>query len=147
MHPKAKIQEDVKVAMKARDTQRREILRQLMAAFKQVEVDRQTELSEGDVLGVLQSEAKVRREVIAEMGAAGRDDLVANAEYELGVIESYLPRQLAREEIEAIVREVVAEVGAQTPKDMGAVMKVLMPRVKGQADGKLVNAVVREVLS
>ncbi len=147
MHPKEQIQADLKVAMRAGDTRRREVLRLLMAAFKQVEVDRRIELSESDALGILVSEAKKRREAIAEMSGAGRTELAAQEQYELELIESYLPRQLERAELEPIVREAIAEVGATTPKDMGQVMKVVMARVKGQADGKLVNTIVRELLS
>ncbi|MEP0764091.1 MAG: GatB/YqeY domain-containing protein [Chloroflexota bacterium] len=147
MHPKEQIQADLKDAMRAGDTRRREALRLLMAAFKQVEVDRRIELSEDDALAILMSEAKKRREAIAEMSGAGRTELAAQEQYELDLIESYLPRQLDRAELEPIIRQAIAEVGATTPKDMGQVMKVVMARVKGQADGKLVNTIVRELLS
>lgn len=147
MHPKEQIQADLKDAMRAGDTRRREALRLLMAAFKQVEVDRRIELSEDDALAILMSEAKKRREAIAEMSGAGRTELAAQEQYELDLIESYLPRQLVRAELEPIIRQAIAEVGATTPKDMGQVMKVVMARVKGQADGKLVNTIVRELLS
>ncbi|MEW6578679.1 MAG: GatB/YqeY domain-containing protein [Chloroflexota bacterium] len=147
MHPKEQIQADLKEAMRAGDTRRREALRLLMAAFKQVEIDRRIELSESDALGILMSEAKKRREAIAEMSGAGRTELAAQEQYELDLIESYLPRQLDRAELEPIVREAIAEMGATTPKDMGQVMKVVMARIKGQADGKLVNTIVRELLS
>lgn len=147
MHPKEQIQADLKEAMRAGDTRRREALRLLMAAFKQVEVDRRIELSESDALGILVSEAKKRREAIAEMSGAGRTELAAQEQYELDLIESYLPRQLDRAGLEPIIRQAIAEVGATTPKDMGQVMKVVMARVKGQADGKLVNTIVRELLS
>lgn len=146
MHPKERIQQDLTAAMKSGDTQRREVLRLLMAAFKQVEVDRRIELTENDVQDILMTEAKKRREAIEEMESAGRVELAAQEQYELGVIETYLPEQLSREEIEALAREAIQEVGATTPKDMGQVMRVLMPRLKGQADGKQVNAVVRELL-
>jgi uncharacterized protein YqeY len=147
MHPKEKVQQDLKAAMKSGDAERRKVLRLLMAAFKQVEVDRQIELSEEDALDVLMTEAKKRRESIEEMEQAGRTELAEGEQYELGVIETYLPRQLNREELEPLVREVIAEVGATTPRDMGQVMKTLMPRVKGQADGRLLSTIVREMLS
>ncbi len=146
MHPKERIQQDLKAAMKSGDTQRREVLRLLMAAFKQVEVDQRIELAESDALGILTSEAKKRREAIEEMDRAGRTELADQERYELGVIEMYLPEQLSRDDIEALAREAIQEVGATTPKDMGQVMRVLMPRLKGQADGKLVNVIVRELL-
>jgi uncharacterized protein YqeY len=147
MHPKEQIQQNLKEAMKSGDTRRREVLRLMMAAFKQVEVDQRKVLSEGDAIQILVSEAKKRRESIEEMEGAGRSELAEQEKYELGVIEGYLPQQLSREEIEKLVRAAVQEVGATTPKDMGKVMKVLMPRVQGQADGKLVNTIVNEVLS
>jgi uncharacterized protein YqeY len=146
MHPKEQIQQNLKEAMKSGDTRRREVLRLMMAAFKQVEVDQRKDLSEDDMISILTSEAKKRREAIEEMEKAGRSELAEQEKYELGVIEEYLPRQLSREEIEKLVREAVQEVGATTPKDMGKVMKVLMPRVRGQADGKLVNSIVMEIL-
>jgi uncharacterized protein YqeY len=147
MHPKEQIQEDLKTAMKSADTRRREVLRLMMAAFKQVEVDRRIELSESDALGVLMNEAKKRREAIEEMDRAGRTDLADQERYELGVIEVYLPKQLGHDEIVPLVREAIQEVGATGPRDIGRVMQVLMPRIKGQADGKLVNAIVRDMLS
>ena len=147
MDPKQQIQDDLKTAMKAGDTRRRDILRLLMAAFKQVEVDKRITLSADDTLSILMTEAKQRRESIAEVTSAGRDDLVEQQQYELDVIESYLPQQASRDEIAALARDVIREIGATTPKDMGKVMQALMPKLKGQADGKVVNAVVRELLS
>jgi uncharacterized protein YqeY len=146
MHPKEQIQQDLKAAMKSGDVERREALRLLMAAFKQVEVDKRIELSESDAQSILMTEAKKRRESIEEMQKAGRTELAAQEQYELGVIETYLPKQLGRAEIESLVREVIQEVGAASPKDAGNVMKVLMPRLKNQADGKLVSAVVQDLL-
>ncbi len=146
MHPKDAITSDLKTAMKAGDTRRREALRLLLAAFKQVEVDRRIELSESDAIDILMSEAKKRREAIEEMDRAGRAELADQERYELEVITAYLPKQLSHEEIEALAREVIQEVGATSPKDTGAVMKALMPRVRGQADGKLVSAIVQGLL-
>jgi uncharacterized protein YqeY len=146
MHPKAQIQQDLKDAMKSGDTKRRELLRLLMAAFKQVEVDQRKELTESDAISILMTEAKKRREAIDEAEKAGREALADQEKYELAAIGTYLPQQLSREEIEKLVREAVQEVGATTPKDMGKVMKALMPRLQGQADGKLVNSIVKDVL-
>lgn len=143
---KERIQDDLKTAMKTGDTQRREILRLLMSALKQVEVDRRVTLSDDDVTDILGSEAKKRRESIEEMSRAGRPDLAAQEQYELDVIETYLPEQLGRAEIEGIVSQVIAETGASGPRDIGRVMGAVMPRVRGQADGKLVSEVVRQKL-
>lgn len=147
MHPKAKMQQDLKAAMKAKDTQRREVLRLLLAAFKQAEVDEQKQLSAEDATGILMREAKKRRDAIVEMEQAGRTELVDQEQYELTVIEDYLPKQLSEDELADLVRAAIDEVGATTPRDMGQVMKVLMPRVKGQADGKVVSAMVQKMLS
>jgi uncharacterized protein YqeY len=147
MHPKETLQDDLKTAMRARDTERRHVLRQLMAAIKQVEKDEQKDLSPEDTMDVLMSEAKKWREEIEELEKAGRTEAIEEKQRELAIIEGYLPKQLDRAEIEALARDVIAEVGATTPRDMGNVMKALMPRVKGQADGKLVNQVVRDLLS
>lgn len=147
MNPKEQIQQDLKEAMKSGDTRRREVLRLMMAAFKQVEVDKRIQLSDDDSISVLMTEAKKRRESIEEMDRAGRAALAEQERYELGVIEAYLPQQLSRAEIEDLVRAAIQESGATTPKDMGKVMQVLMPRVKGKADGKLVNAVVKDLLA
>jgi hypothetical protein len=147
MHPKEQIQQHLKEAMKSGDTRRREALRLLMAAFQQVEVDQRKDLTESDAIAILMTEAKKRRETIEESEKAGRIALGEQEKYELALIEGYLPRQLSREEIEKLVRAAVQEVGATTPKDMGQVMKVLMPRVQGLADGKLVSTIVKEILS
>lgn len=146
MSIKDRIQDDLKAAMKSGDTRRREMLRLLMAAFKQAEVDRRVTLTDEDIIGLLITEAKKRRESIDEMTRAGRTELAAQEQYELDTIEGYLPRQLSREEVERIVSEAIAATGAAGPKDMGRVMGVVMPRLRGQADGKLVNEVVRQKL-
>jgi uncharacterized protein YqeY len=146
MHPKDQIRQDLKDAMRGGDARRREALRLLMAAFQQVEVDRRIELTADDALAILMTEAKKRRETIEEAKRAGRASLVEQEQYELGLIESYLPVQLSRTDIETLAREAIRESGATTPRDMGNVMKVLMPRLKGQADGRLVNEVVRDLL-
>lgn len=143
---KERIQDDLKAAMKAGDTRRREALRLLTAAFKQAEVDRRVTLSDEDVIDLLVAEAKKRRESIDEMTRAGRQALAEQEQFELAVIESYLPRQLDEAEIERIVEEVIAETGAASARDIGQVMRVVMPRVRGQADGKLVNEIVRRRL-
>jgi uncharacterized protein YqeY len=138
------INEDLKTAMKSGDKGRRDILRLMSAAFKQTEVDSRQELTEDDVIRVLKKEVKQREETIADLEKAGReaDDVKA----ELAVITAYLPQQLDRAAIVSMVKEAIVESGATTVKDMGNVMRVLMPKLKGQADGKLVNDIVRELL-
>lgn len=144
---KAKLQAALKEAMVAKDNQRRDVIRVLTSAIKQVEVDSQKTLSAEDVVAVLQKEAKKRRESIDEATKLGRAEIVEREKQELAILEEFLPRQLSREEIAAIVREVIAQTGVTSAKEMGKLMGVLMPRVKGLADGKLVNEVVKELLS
>lgn len=146
MHPKEQMNEDLKTAMKSGDVFRKDTLRLMMSAIKQVEVDQRKTLTEDDVYSLLQTEAKKRRDSITEMRGAGRNDLADKEQAELTLIETYLPQQLTREEVEVEARKAIAESGAASAKDMGNVMKVLMPRVKGRADGKLVNEVVKSLL-
>ena len=146
MHPKDRMNEDLKTAMKSGDTFRKETLRLVLAAIKQVEIDTRTTLAEDQVYSLLQTEAKRRRDSITEAQNAGRSDIADKEQAELQLIESYLPTQLTREELEAEAHKAIAEAGASTAKDMGNVMKLLMPRVKGRADGKMVNDVVKALL-
>jgi uncharacterized protein YqeY len=145
--PKARLQAELKAAMMNKDNARRDVIRLLTSAIKQVEVDTRKELSSEDVIGVLQKEAKKRRETIEEAEKAGRTEMAETEKYELRVLEEFLPKQLSRDEIAAFAREAIAQTGVTSAKDMGKLMSVLMPKVKGQADGKLVNEVVRELLS
>jgi len=140
---------DLKTALKSSDETRKGTLRLLLAALKQAEIDKRPAgaLDEGEVLAVIQKEAKSRRESIADAQRANRADLVAMNETELHVIESYLPKQLTREELVELARAAIAETGAGGPQQMGAVMKLLTPRTKGRADGRRVSDVVRELLS
>lgn len=142
---KAKLNDALKEAMKNKDSNRRDVIRMTLSAVKQVEIDTQHELSEQEVMDVLQKEAKKRRETIDEMGKAGRD--TAAEQFELEVIQAFLPRQLSYEEVKAIAQEIIAEVGATSMKDQSKVMPPLMARVKGVADGKLVSQVVRDLLN
>jgi len=145
MHPKAQITDDIKVAMKAGDKTKRDILRQMSAAFKQAEIDNQKELSETDAHKILQKEIKRRQESIDELVNAGRD--ASDVEAEVEVIAEYLPKQLTREEIETLVKAAIAETGASEPKDMGKVMGKIKDDIAGKADGKMVSQIVRELLS
>ena len=147
MSLKDQLNSDFIAATKARDEVRKNATSQLRAAIKQVEVDKQTSLADEDVLGVIQKEAKSRRESIADAQKAGRADLVSAYEAELAAIEHYLPKGLSREELIEMAKAAIAEAGVRDLKQQGAVMKLLSPRTKGRADGKLVNDIVRELLS
>ena len=144
---KSDLQRALKDAMKAKDRERRDAIRLLHSAIKQVEIDEQEELDDDGVLGILQKQAKQRRETISELEGAGRSDEAAAEFRELTVIEEFLPRQLSPEELTAIVRDAITEVGADSMKQMGPLMRVVMPKVQGRADGKAVNAVAKELLS
>jgi uncharacterized protein YqeY len=145
--PRSQLQTALKEAMKNKDVARRDTLRMIMSAIKQVEIDQQKDLSPEDVFQVLHKEAKKQRESIDEYRKGGREDLIPREQARLVVIEEFLPQQLSTDEITAIVKEVIAESGAASMKDMGKVMGPVMQRVKGLADGKLVNQIVREQLS
>ncbi len=143
---------DLKEAMRQKDEVRKTTIRSVIAAIKQAETQldaqgRRVHLDDDDILALIAKQAKMRRESILEFRKGGRQDLVDREEAELAILQGYLPQQLSREEIEAEARRVVAEVGAAGPRDMGKVMKPLMARLRGRADGRLVNQVVRELLA
>lgn len=138
-----KIAEDMRSAMKARDQARVAVLRMLMTSVKNVEVEKLHELSDDEVLEVVAREAKRRRESIDAFSKGGRADLVDKETAELGVLESYLPAKLTDEELAALVDQAIAETGASSSKQMGEVMKALMPKVRGRADGAQVSALVK----
>ncbi len=144
--PRVEMQAALKKAMIAKESLRRDVLRLTMSAFKQVEVDERKELTAEDAMNILQREVKKRRESIDEARNAGRQDIVDQEELELTYLIVFLPTQLTRDEIVALVREVITESGATSAKEMGKVMGLLSPKVKGKADGKLVNEIVREQL-
>jgi uncharacterized protein len=144
---KERLADELKVAMKARDELKLATIRQIRASVKNREIDLKRELDDQGISEVIASLGKQRRESIRMFREAGRDDLVAKEEKELEILLTFLPQQLSREEVAALVAQAVAESGAQGAKDMGKVMKVLMPRVSGRADGKLVNDLVREELA
>jgi uncharacterized protein YqeY len=142
---------DLREALRERDDVRKRTIRSVIAAIKKEETNldasgKRVTLDEEDILVVIAKQAKQRRESISEYGRAGRDDLVAEEQAELGILEVYLPQQMSRDEIEVEVRKVIDEVGATGPQDMGKVMKPLMSRLKGRADGTVINQIVRGIL-
>lgn len=143
------INADLKEAMKSGDKFKRDTLRSITSAFKQVEIDTRREITEDDALKIVKKEATRREEAIRDLEKAERDPAEEQAELDLisAYLTAYLPEQLSREAIAELARAAIQESGATSAKDMGAVMKVLMPQVKGRADGKLINEVVRELLS
>ena len=144
--PRIEMQAALKQAMINKETMRRDVLRMTISAFKQVEIDERRELSADDAMVILQREVKKRRESVDEAIKAGRPDIADDEAAEVAILEAFLPEQMGREAIAALVQAAIAETGAQSVKEMGKVMSVLMPKVKGKADGKLVNEVVRSLL-
>jgi uncharacterized protein YqeY len=145
---KQQLQEDLKAALRAHDERRKSVIRMALAALVNAEVEHGGELDDpGGVVAVLQEEARRRRDTIAELQRANRPDMLAKEETELAILEQYLPKMLSPEEIAEEARQVIAEVGATGMGQMGPVMRQLMPKLKGRADGHIVNQVVRELLA
>lgn len=144
---KNRIQEDMKTALRARDSRRLGVIRMILAAIKQREVDERTELDDAQVIATLGRLIKQRRDAIGQYQKAQRQDLVDKEAYEIGVIEAYLPPALTDEQIDRLIDEAIAATGAQSVKDMGKVMGVLKPRIQGRADMGAVSARVRARLS
>jgi uncharacterized protein YqeY len=146
MSLKSRIQEDTKDAMRAKERERLGVLRLVAAAIKQKEVDERVELNDEQVLGVLDKMVKQRRESIEQFEKAGREDLAAKEQFELDLIQTYLPEPLGEEELSALIRAAIDEVGATSIKDMGPVMNALRGQVQGRADMKAVSQAVRAQL-
>lgn len=140
--------EDMKQAMKDKESGklRLSVIRMARANIKNIEIDEKRELNDDEVLAVLMKEVKMRQDSAEEFAKAGREELVEQAKQEIAILRKYLPEQLSDEELRAVVEEAVAETGAVGPKDMGKVMAAVMPKTKGRADGKRINAMVLELL-
>ena len=148
---KQRLQNDLKEAMRVGDERKKIVVRLLMASIRNAEVDARTDgrggvVSEADMLALVRREVKQHEESLDEARKANREDLVTEQTSELELLKSYLPQQLSREQVVALARQTIADVKATSPKQQGEVMKVLVPKLKGQADGKMVSEVVRELL-
>jgi|SRR5690554_1445418 uncharacterized protein YqeY len=146
MSLKEQLLEDLKEAMKQKEAVRKNAIQMARAAILQVEKDKQITLDDDGVTDVIAKEVKKRKDVLPEYEKSGREDLVRDLKIEIETLMKYLPQQLTEEELEAIVRQTVEETGASSPRDMGRVMQAVMPKVKGRADGKMVNAIVKKIL-
>ncbi|TYP54977.1 GatB/YqeY domain-containing protein [Thermosediminibacter litoriperuensis] len=140
------LNEDMKRALKEGQKERLSVIRMARAAIVNEEKDRMHELSDEEVIEVLSREVKKRRDAKEEYERLGRRDVAEELEREINILLSYLPQQLTEEELEEIVRQTIFEVGANSIKDMGRVMSAVLPRVKGRADGRAVNAIVKKLL-
>lgn len=146
MDIKTKLNEAVKEAMKSGAEVRKRTIRMVLAAIKQIEVDRRISLDDAAVISVLQKEIKLRKEALEEAQKAGRENLAADAQEEIDILNVFLPEGLSVEELRVLVTASIAEAGAVLPSDMGKVMKILLPKVAGRAPGDQVSALVRELL-
>ncbi len=144
---KDRLKNDLKEAMKSKDTFKRDVVRFLMSAIKQVEVDERRELSDEDIQRIIQKSVKQREDAATQYKEGGREDLFEKEMKEAEILKSYLPKQLSDEELRAIIEETIKEVGASSMKDMGKVMGAVIKKTVGQADGKRINAIVKELLS
>jgi len=147
MSLKQQITEDMKTAMRAKDTARLGAIRLLLAAMKQREVDERIELSDADVLSIIEKMLKQRRDSISQFETAGRQDLIDIEKFEVGVLQGYMPQQMTEAEIESAVAEAVAASGAKSPQEMGKVIALLKPKLAGRADMGKVSALVKAQLS
>ena len=144
---KAELKDALKDAMKAKDHGRRDAIRLLQSAIKQAEIDGGAAFDDAAVTDILRKEAKKRRETIAELERAGRPADAASERIDLAVTEEFLPRQLSADELRPIVQAAIVDSGAASMKEMGQVMRIVMPKVQGRAEGGAVSALVRELLS
>ncbi len=142
-----KIVEDLKKAMKEKDTLRLSCLRMLKAALKNLQVEKQRKLKDEEIQGVISSLIKKGKESAKEFKNAGREDLALKEETEVAIFYDYLPRQLTPEDMEKILREIISDLSAEKPSDLGKVMKMAMPRMAGKAQGKEVNEIAKRLLA
>ena len=147
MSLKERISEDVKTAMRAKERDRLGVLRLITAAIKQREVDERIELDDSQVLAVIEKMVKQRKDSLEQFEKAGRDDLAKQEQYELDLLQVYMPEQLGADELSALISKTIQDVGAESMRDMGAVMSAIREQVQGRADMGAVSQAVREQLS
>jgi uncharacterized protein YqeY len=146
METKVQLETDLREAMRNKDELRKRTLRQVLSAIKLAEIEKGGALDEPAILSILQKEVKSRQEAIADAQRAGRPELVEDAQAEIAVLENYLPQSITAEQLEELAQEAIAEVGATSPREMGQVMKVLMPRIQGRASGSDASQMVLKLL-
>lgn len=140
------IKNDMKEAMKAKEVQKRDALRLLLSAFKQVEVDERKELTDEDISKIIQKQVKQRQDSASQFKEAGRDDLLEKEEAEIAIFMAYMPKQLDENELETALKEIISKVGAQSMKDIGKVMGAASKELSGKADGKRINECAKKLL-
>lgn len=147
MSLKEQLAQDLKDAMKDKDVVRKNVVQLIRSSVLQVEKDQKITLDDDGVLDVIAKQLKQRRDSLPDYEKSGREDLISQLKTEMTILMGYLPAQLSHEELEAIVSEAVKATGAESLKDMGKVMAAVMPKTKGRADGKEINAIVRKLLN
>ena len=143
---KDKLKDDLIAAMKEKDAIRKNVVQLIKAGVLQVEKDKKITLDDEGVLDVIAKQLKQRRDSLPDYEKSGRDDLIAQLKREMELLMEYLPQQLSHDELVVIVKEAIETTGAQSVKDMGKIMSAVMPKTKGRADGKEINAIAREIL-
>ncbi len=144
---KQRLQSDLKDAMKQKDTFKRDVIRFVMSAIKQIEVDERKELSDADIEAILVKQIKQRNDSIQQFREGGREDLVEKNEKELEILRSYLPEPMSEDEVREIIKEIVEETGAQGMKDMGKVMGAAKNKIGSRAEGRVINQIAKELLN
>ena len=144
---KERLMEDMKVSMRNKETLKKSVITMIRDSVKQKEVDDRVDVNDDDVIELIAKQLKQRKDALVEFEKAERDDLIAQTKAEIEILASYLPQQLTDEELEAVVRDAVAEVNAQSVKDMGKIMGKVMAVAKGRVDGKRINEMVKKVLN
>ena len=147
MNLNAQIKSDIKDAMRAKDVQKRDTLRNIQVAVKDIEVNERREVTDADIEAILVKYAKQREDAMSQFKEAGRDDLVEKEVAELAIIKAYLPEQMRDEELEAILKDIIAQTGATSMKDMGKVMGAAKSAIGSKADGGRINICVKSLLS
>lgn len=147
MSLRSRMEDDLKAAMRARDSETRDAIRYVLSVVKNAEIEKRGELTEEEELKLLRSQVKQRQDSIEQFRAGGRDDLVAREEAQVRVLEKYLPQQMSDEELQGFVLAGIAEIGAQGPKDMGKVMGLLSARAGGRVDDRRLSSAVRDALA
>jgi len=144
---KERLQADLKAAMKEKNTFKRDVIRFIMSAIKQIEVDERKELSDADIESILVKQIKQRNDAIEQFKEGGREDLVEKNEKEIEILRNYLPEPMSEEEVREILREIITETGAAGMKDMGKVMGAAKARIGSRAEGKVINQIAKELLN
>ncbi|BDY12020.1 GatB/YqeY domain-containing protein [Hydrogenimonas cancrithermarum] len=144
---KERLQADLKTAMKEKDSFKRGVIRFVMSAIKQIEVDERKELTDADIEAIIVKQIKQRNDAIEQFREGGREDLVEQNEKELEILRSYLPEPMSEDEVREILKEIIAETGAEGMKDMGKVMSAAKAKIGSRAEGKVINQIAKELLN